>query len=181
MRITIAIMITVWTVLLLMTSKSALAFDANLFASAGIGKQMYSKGQTVCATLETVEQVTDSEGNTVNLTRKYTSGYVGYADAGFWVSPGAAIFIIGGYSYIGCTGDGLELHGPMIALQAGSKAYGRIKAVYVGKDEDQPEEEQTEIAYVPSVGARFDGLSVDAFAFVYDKNITGVLGLTLNF
>lgn len=181
---TISITIVAIFALLALTSKSALAFDANVYARAGAGWQMYTgEAGGICQEYTTTETAKDSVGNDITIQKTDDSGYIGWGDAGIWVNPGAKIYLLAGYHYIGCTGVGEEYHGPMLGLMAGQQSYLSIQGIYLGKspDEEDSEKEKTEIAYQAGIGSRIGGLSVDAFAYVKDKSVTGVLGLTFNF
>lgn len=162
---------------------NAWAFDANIYARAGIGIQAYTgENGGLCLEYTIKEQAKDSNGDDITMSITKNSGYVGYGDAGIWMTPGAKIYFLAGYSYIGCTQSGDEYHGPMLGLQAGEDSYISIRAMYVSNlKQEKTDKEKTEIAYQPGIGIKIGGLSIDVFAFVYQESLTGVVGATLNF
>lgn len=172
------------TVLLLSLSVKAQAFDANIYARAGAGWQIYEKNGGLCETVTISYVGRNEQDQGVKVDKREVQGYIGYADAGFWVNPFAKIYLMTGYSFIGCTEGGQSFNGPMLALRAGKNAYIETLAMYV-KDPDFPEKDGV-VVYRAGIGAKAGALSLDAFAFARklpndEKALTGVLGLTFNF
>lgn len=173
----ISLPITILIVLFALTGK-AQAFEASYYLTGGL----FAQQGTLCQTIVIKQTGTTPEGKTIEFDEKYQSGYVGLADAGFYVNPFADIFMKLGYSYIGCTGEGQVIQGGTAGLQVGRQGYISLDAIYDKPEDENPDEERTEIAYKLGIGGMISkAVSVNFYA-VKDtyEDITYLVGFQIH-